>query len=482
MLIRRAEIDGASPIDVRISSGRIHELGLELATQPGEPVLEAAGGALLPGLHDHHLHLFALAASLSSLSCGPPAVRDLPALAKALAQVPASGEWIRGVGYHESVAGELDRRALDRLVPERPLRIQHRSGALWMLNSPGVDRLGLDRGVDAPGVERGAEGRATGRLFRLDAWLRERLEPSALPGLGAVGEALAGFGVTGVTDATPGNGPAELRALVEAVDRGELRQRVLVMGAPGLPEPVHAGVERGAVKLRLDESALPAFDELVRSVEEAHGGGRPVAIHCVTRAELVLALGALRAAGARSGDRIEHAAVTPPEVMALLAELRLRVVTQPGFVRERGDAYATSVEAADLPWLHRCSGFVAASVPLAAGTDAPFGDPDPWRAMQAAVDRRTDSGLVLGSEERLTPEEALALFTSPASAPGDPPRRIVVGGPADLCLLDRPWSKVREGLSSECVAATIRGGSVVWSRAEKRPGAELRGGRPGRGR
>jgi predicted amidohydrolase YtcJ len=140
------------------------------------------------------------------------------------------------------------------------------------------------------------------------------------------------------------------------------------------------------------------------------------------------------------------------------------VVTQPNFVRERGDAYAAHVEAADRPWLYRCRGFLEASVPLGAGTDAPFGDPDPWLAMQAAVDRCTESGLPLGPDERLVPERALALFTSPAESPGDAPRKIVVGSQADLCLLDRPWSQARERLASDCVAATIRGGSVVWER------------------
>ncbi|MCL4683153.1 amidohydrolase family protein [Myxococcota bacterium] len=469
MLITGAELEGTAPLDVRLASDRIAEIGRSLARRRDEPVLDAAGGALLPGLHDHHLHLFALAAARASVRCGPPAVCDAASLAVALATGRATGDagaWIRGVDYFESVAGELRRAELDRLVPGQPLRIQHRSGALWLLNSAAIDRLGLDRGADAPGVERDAAGRATGRLFHLDTWLRERLEPQPLPNLGAVGALLASFGVTGVTDATPDNGPAELRAFADACDRAELRQRVLVMGTPGLPASTHALVERGAVKLRLDESAFPDFDELVRRMDDAHRGGRPVALHCVTRAELVLAAGALEAAGALPGDRIEHASVTPPDVLRLLAELGVRVVTQPGFVRERGDAYAEHVDAADRPWLYRGRGFLDAAVPLAAGTDAPYGDPDPWLAMQAAVERRTRSGRLLGAGECLSPEAALALFTSPPDSPGAAPRRVAIGARADLCLLDQPWSEARERLSSACVTATIRSGCVVWRRAE----------------
>jgi len=470
VLIRRAEVDGVGPVDVRIRGSRIAEMRSALAPEGGESAIDAEGGALLPGLHDHHLHLFALAAARASLRCGPPEVGDARDLRRALAGAsPARGEdpWIRGVGYHESVAGVLDRAALDALVAERPLRIQHRSGALWMLNSEGLRRVGLEDGIDAPGVERDARGRPTGRLFRLDGWLRERLGARRPPDLAETGARLAAFGVTGLTDATPGNAAPDLAHFVEAVRSGALPQRLTVMGAAELPEPPPGAVARGAAKRLLHDAALPHFDELVAWIASAHGAGRPVALHCVTRAELVLAAAALEAAGAERGDRIEHASIAPPEVVAMLRALPVAVVTQPNFVRERGDVYAREVDARDREWLYRCRGFVDAGVPLGGGTDAPFGDPDPWLAMRAAVDRRTVHGLVLGSGESLTPERALALFTTSAESPGGAPRRIEVGAVADLCLLDRPWSRARTRLSSECVAATLRDGRVI-SRREHR--------------
>ena len=104
MLIVGAEIDGVAQRDVRLSGGRISEIAPKLDRRAGEPTLDAAGGALLPGLHDHHLHLFALAAAESSVRCGPPEVRDADAMARALSG-GARGGWIRGTGYHESVAG-----------------------------------------------------------------------------------------------------------------------------------------------------------------------------------------------------------------------------------------------------------------------------------------------------------------------------------------------------------------------------------------
>jgi predicted amidohydrolase YtcJ len=347
---------------------------------------------------------------------------------------------------------------------------------MWVVNSPGADHLGLDRGVDQPGVERDATGRATGRLFRLDAWLREQLEDGTPPCLRQVSLRLASFGVTGLTDATADNSSSELGAFVAAAERGELLQRLLVMGGRDLATPPHGRVEAGALKVLLDEGDLPSFEQLQEIIETAHDETRPVAVHCVTRSELVLAAAAFRAAGARPGDRIEHASVAPPDAVQLLADLPLTVVTQPGFIRERGDAYLVDVETRDRPWLYRCAGFLRASVPLGGSTDAPFSDPNPWAAMRAAVDRRTEAGATIGSDEALTPEQALALFTSPPERPGAPQRSIEPGVPADLCLLDRPWLAARSELSSAMVAAAIRGGTLIWppSKADlpRRRGAE----------
>jgi predicted amidohydrolase YtcJ len=360
------------------------------------------------------------------------------------------------------VAGPLDRDALDGFVRDRPLRIQHRSGELWLLNGAACQAVGLDAGAtSAATIERDASGRATGRLFRSDAWLRERLPRTEAPKLGRIGSALAHFGVTGVTDASPENGAAELGLFADAMARGELPQRVVAMGRADLPESAAPRLLRGAVKLRLSENALPSFDEVVAAIGSAHAQQRGMALHCVTRAELVFAAAAFAAAGARPEDRIEHASLAPPDTLALLANLPLHVVTQPGFVASRGDAYRRDVPPEDHPHLYRCRGLLAAGIPLGGSTDAPFGDPDPWASLRAAVDRTTAQGAVLGPQEALDPEQALALFTSPLEAPGAPPRRLVPGAPADLCLLDRPWAAARRQLESKLVVATWCAGRLA---------------------
>src|SRR5690606_10809802 len=132
--------------------------------------------------------------------------------------------------------------------------------------------------------------------------------------------------------------------------------------------------------------ALPELDTLAGWIETAHGVGRTVAVHCVTRSGLALALDAWEQAGSVPGDRIEHGSVVPPDLRRVAAARGLTVVTQPGFVLERGDRYLASVDAEGLPHLYPCRGLIEAGIPVGGGTDAPLGHPDPWRAVATAIE------------------------------------------------------------------------------------------------
>ncbi|WP_329556857.1 amidohydrolase family protein [Streptomyces sp. NBC_00696] len=406
MLIRNVEVEGhAEAVDVRIDGGRIAEIGVGLA---GAADVDGRGGALLPGLHDHHIHLAALAAEAASVRVGPADVRGPTAFAAAVVGGPP-GEWVRAVGYHESVAGELDRWVLDALAPDRPVRVQHRTGALWVWNSAALRAVGLD---------------GDGRFWREDERLRGFVPPVRLD-LGGVGRRAAALGVTGFTNADPhlASGLTQMLSV--------LPQRLLVMG---IDEPV---------KLMLDDPTLPTPAQLARTIGEIRP--RPVAVHCVTRVQLLVTLLALDEVGSVDGDRIEHGSVIPAETIPWLRRLGVTVVTQPHFPVERADAYAADVDADDRPHLYRCRTLTEAGVPLAAGTDAPYGTSDPWAVMRAATEREDG--------ERLQPRAALGLFTGEPQHPARA-RRLTVGSDADLCLLQVPLREALRTLTGELVRAT----------------------------
>jgi predicted amidohydrolase YtcJ len=461
VLIARAGRRDGSVHDVRVDDGRITEIEDRLRPQRDEDVIDARRGALVPGLHDHHVHLRALAAYDASIDAGPSAVRDAGALRDrfAAASRTANGDCLRAVAYHESVAGDLDRDRLDELAPAGvAVRVQHRSGALWVLNSEAVARAGLDR-IDEPGVERDATGRVTGRLWRRDDLVRRAL-PGAPPDYAALAARAAAFGVTGFTDATPHatrDGAAELARDLRAAG---VPQRLHLMGARRSTPPADATL--GPVKVLLDDDTLPAIDDLAASVRAAHDESRAVAVHCVTRVQLIVALNAFDGAGARAGDRIEHGSVVPTELVDELRRMRLTVVTQPHFVAERGDEYLRDVDAHDVPDLYRCGSLLAAGVSVAAGTDAPFGAPDPWASITAAVTRRTRSGRGLGADERVDVPTALDLYLGAPDAPARP-RAVHVGAPADLCVLHLAWDELAPALPEVAVRATIIAGALAFS-------------------
>ncbi len=463
MLIRRAQLWNKGLFDVRISDRKIVDMGT-LDANDGEMVVEAHGGLLLPGLHDHHIHLAALAARRASVICGPPVVNNAEELAAALAR-PGAG-WLRGIGYHECVAGLLDATMLDRLVPDRPVRIQHRSGRMWFLNSRALDLLCA--GVSpSPGLER-ENGRLTGRLFDDDPWIRNALG-SIPPDLDEVSRSLASYGITGLTDMTPQNDPIIAAHFRQEQARGALLQDVVVAGTHELGSAVVSQRLRlGPVKMHLHEAQLPDPETAVASVRAAHEAGRAVAVHCTTEVELVFALHAFETGGTIAGDRIEHASIAPDALVDAMTSLGLAVVAQPNFVWERGDQYLTDVEQECLPWLYRLQSLQNAGIILAGGSDAPFGEPDPWAAMAAATTRRTRGGNVVGPQEALSPEAALSLFLADPLDLGRQ-RRIEPGAPADLCLLNMPWENIRSKLPETTIRATIIGGEIVHDRVDQAP-------------
>jgi predicted amidohydrolase YtcJ len=119
------------------------------------------------------------------------------------------------------------------------------------------------------------------------------------------------------------------------------------------------------------------------------------------------------------------------------------------------------VDEQEQPWLYRARSFLTAGVPLAGGSDAPFGGADPWQIMRTAVARCTRAGTCMRVEESLSPEQALDLFLTPPAAPGTRPVSIEVGGRADLCLLHQPWTVARNNLRAELVRFTWRDGHLI---------------------
>ena len=445
-LIKNATLlDHDGSVDVRFERTVI-ELG-NLSPRAGERVVNAGGNLLLPGLHDHHIHLAALNAGRHSVDLSEFTNPGLATLERVIA--PFAGNWVRGIGFDESVWGRLDINDLDS-ISSGPVRLQHRSGKMWLLNSAALHALQIEPGVHA-GVEVDESGSLTGRLFRMDDWLRQRLGTTSLDLTSTVSE-LVSHGITSVTDTSYTNDEAQA-ALLRA-SAGPMKVRV--MG--------DESVAGGELKVMLDEDALPDLEALVARIRRGHEAGRGVAFHCVTRIELLFALEALRVAGGQSqcGDRIEHGGLIGEDAIERLLELDLPVITQPGFIRDRGDRFAAELSPEDLPDLYRFRSLASAGIRVVASSDAPYGPDNPWQVVDAAMKRTTASGRVLGEGETVDLRAALKGYLTPAAKPGGEIRTVRAGEAADLVMLAAGVRELENAPAETRVHTTWIDGNSVY--------------------
>jgi predicted amidohydrolase YtcJ len=157
-------------------------------------------------------------------------------------------------------------------------------------------------------------------------------------------------------------------------------------------------------------------------VREFDARGFQVAVHAQGDRALETVLDAYAAVLGTSGPgrnprrhRIEHAGAMYPALTARAAELGVVIVSQPGFLSTLGDGFAAAFPG-QADQLYAFGSWRRAGLTVAGSSDAPVISAAPLLGIRDAVTRRTDDGRVLGPGERLTAEEALALYTTEAAA------------------------------------------------------------------
>jgi hypothetical protein len=485
---------------VAIRGQRILTVGdaaaLETVTGPGTRTLDLDGATVVPGFNDAHCHLLGLVQALLSLDVsGAGSIPEVQQLLRRRAEEVASGDWIVATGYDDFQLREgrhPHRRDLDGAAPHHPVRLLHRTGHAYVLNSLALERLGI--GIDTeepPGglMERELDtGEPSGVFFGMGDFLRERLPPLSeaelREGVSRASAAFLSAGVTSIQDTSQANGPEQWHLFRRLKQEGYLRPRLSMMvgfphmgflaGAATAGPPGEEHLRLWAVKLLLEEATgrlCPSPEELEAQVAQAHRRGYPVAIHAVEQAAVEAATAALeRVLGDRPPPhrhRIEHCAECPPPLQQRLARLGVTVVTQPPFIYYRGDKYLSQVSPEVLPHLYPTGSLLRAGLRVAGSSDAPVVPLGPLTGIYAAVTRRTQGGEQVAPGEVVSPGEALALYTTGAAyAAGEEVVKgsIAPGKLADLTVLSAdPTAVPPEEIRDIRVRMTLLGGQVVWS-------------------
>lgn len=205
---------------------------------PATVVHDLGRAAVLPGLHDMHVH--PVMGGLAQQRCLIPQELSLPAIQQHVADCVAKaapGEWIQGGQWDAPAIGQVPNRAmLDEVAPDNPVVLVDTSGHSLWVNSLALERAGITRDTKDPKggiIERDASGEPAG-VFREDA--KQLVETHVpLPTQEDITRALEwsvqsmlAHGITAFTDAfigVSGDGTAEMRAYATLADRGVLKQR-----------------------------------------------------------------------------------------------------------------------------------------------------------------------------------------------------------------------------------------------------------------
>ena len=496
---------------VAVRDGRILWVGrdndLEMVRGRGTRLLDCQGSTIIPGFVDAHLHLFSYAANLLAVDCSSRAVRSITDIQQALraraSQTPP-GTWIRGWGYDQFYLVEgrhPDRWDLDAAAPSHPVKLVHRSGHASVLNSMGLERLGIARETPEPAgavIERALDtGEPTGNLLEMEAELEARGAPTLTEadledGLALARDRLLSLGVTSIGEATPtralahwemlhglkrrGLFPVGVRKMFSVGDLEELRRRGLFSGAGD------HGLCVGAIKIMINETGptpLPPRGQLREQALVAVQAGYQVAFHAVEEAGIAAAIDAVSYAQlgsppdqrelAARRHRIEHCGLCPPELVRELASLGVIVVTQPAFIRENGERYQAQVPPHKQQWLYPIASLRAAGVQVAFGSDCPVVPPCPLAGLCGAVTRSTRQGARIAPKEAVPMPDALEMYTNGAAYASwgeSNAGSITQGKIADLVMLSGdPTAMEPERLEEVIVERTIIGGEVLWERS-----------------
>jgi hypothetical protein len=220
----------------------------------GTEVIDLGGAAVLPGLHDMHVHPTGGASQGCAFPQGSPLEKVQETIAACVAE-RQPGDWITGGQWDAASIGASPHRSmLDTVSPENPVVLTDISGHSRWANTMALELSGVTAETpDSPGgaIERDADGTPTGVLREsAGALIRARVSPptpgQALQGLQNSLDLMLSHGITSFTDAVASE--ESLRWYANLADQGTLKQRVrtCIMWRPAGPT-VDAAIRPGAL-------------------------------------------------------------------------------------------------------------------------------------------------------------------------------------------------------------------------------------------
>lgn len=490
-------------------------------------VVDLRGRALMPGFIDAHGHFPGSGQTVFSVDLNSPPigrVTDMEGLLGSLSAFAMQRRdgWVVGHGYDDTLLAEKrhpTRDDLDRISTSRPVAIVHVSGHLAVVNTVGLDILGIDESTPDPlgGVivrdPLSADGRRPNGVLEETAaravW-EYTLDLGVMDGLRMTTQAAAEYLSVGVTTASAGGMPTSVAKLLGLLSRlNQFPQRVALfplfeeVGEALLSEELTldafaAGkVSVPRVKIIADGSiqgytgylsepyyapfkgdplyrGYPSVprEELLRQVSGLYEKRIQVAIHCNGDASIDDGLDAIEAAMKAhpwpdARPLIIHAQMTRLDQIERMAALGVTPSFFSAHTYYWGDRHAAifmgpgrAANMSPARWA------LEAGVRFSSHLDTPVTPMLPLQAVWSQISRESTAGVVIGPEQRIDRTSALRAVTIDAAWQvfmDDKIGSIEPGKRADLVVLsDNPLTA--GDVRSIKVDRTVIDGATVYSR------------------
>lgn len=517
--------DGTRPIveAMAIRGGRViftgDTGGARALTGANTRVLDLAGGTVIPGMTDAHLHVAGLGQRLSNVDLvGTTSYEQVIARVVERAKNTPKGQWIEGRGWDQNDWGDTrwpDHEALSRAVPDHPVVLTRVDGHAVLVNAAAMRAANITSTTASPSggeIIKRENGEPMGVLVDNAENLVNRVLPT--PTRTQVKESIKAaiaemhrWGLTSVHDA---GASARVLELYEELGReNALNIRLYAMISDHAPT-IDAWFRRGplvgaydgtlwvrSVKLYQDGAlgsrgaALlePYTDDArtsgllvsapahIREVaDRALVAGFQINTHAIGDRGNRLVLDAYEAAfkARPSADhrfRIEHAQILHSDDIPRFAQLG--VIPSMQASHQTSDMYWAGNRLGEgrLRGAYAWRSLLATNVVIPNGSDAPVEYVDPLISFKASVARQDARNWPVGGwfpEQRMTREEALLSMTLWAAYAGFQESELgslTPGKRADFVVLSQDIMRVpTEVLQDTHVRSTWVGGKLVYEK------------------
>lgn len=485
-------------------------------------VIDAAGRAVYPGLHDAHGHFINLGTSLQQIDLrGTPSYEAVVAKVQARAAKARPGEWIQGRSWDQNdwpTKAWPTHEALDKASPKNPVFLTRVDGHAALANKLALDAAGITaKTPDPPGGRfiRDASGTPTGVLVDNAMGLVRRNIPDPSDAQYEEQILLADrecqrLGLTTIHDA--GVPERAVDAYKRLVDAGKLKTRLYVMLRMPLARlqpyfakgPItdygkhHLAVR--AIKISADGALGSRGAALLEPYSDEPGTTGllttpPDDVYAMTLAAAKAGFQTcIHAIGDRANREVMDVFERVEKEVPTARALRLRnehsqILDAAEIPRFKALDVIASIQpthcTSDMPWAPTRIGaarteegayvwrkLINAGARIAAGSDFPVEEPNPMLGFYAAITRQGVDGQPPNGwapDQRLTREETLKSFTLDAAYAAHAEQQtgsLAAGKLADIVILSTDVMTVSpKQILDTKVWKTIVGGDVVYEAA-----------------